>query len=66
MLSDEQVRDLLAPGQPGDDTVLRIVAALRASGVRVDIEDAGAHGPDRALLIATVDGHRMRLTAEPW
>ena len=65
-LADAEVRDLLAPGQVGDDTVLRIVAALREAGARVDVEDAGGEGADRALVVAVVDGRRVRLTAEPW
>jgi len=65
-LTDEQVRDLLAPGEPGDDMVLRIVAALRQAGARVDLEDAGGLDSEQALVVAVVDGHRMRITAQPW
>lgn len=65
-LADAEVRVLLAPGLPGDDLVLRIVAALRADGATVDVEDAGGIGPCQALIIANVDGCRMRVTAQPW
>jgi len=60
------VIDGLVPGEIGDDMLLRIISALRSDGAEIDVEDAGGAGPYQALAIVTIDGRRVRLTAEPW
>lgn len=65
-MTDDEIRGALAPGQPGDDLVMATVAALRAAGHTVDVEEADGIGPRTAYVVAETGGRRMRLTAEPW
>lgn len=65
-LSETDLRDQLAPGEPGDELLLSIIAALRAAGHEVDVLDADGVGPDTATAVISIGGRTMRLTAQPW
>lgn len=65
-MTDSEIRQDLAPGEPGDDLVMATVIALRSAGHTVAVEEAGGTGPREAYVVAEVDGRRMKLSAQPW
>ena len=65
-MNDTEVRDALAPDEPGDALLLSTLAALRAAGHSLDVLEVDGIGPDEAVAVISIDGRRMRLTAQPW
>lgn len=65
-MTDDEIRGALAPGEPGDDLIMATVAALRAAGHTVEVEEAGGTGPRTAYAVVHTGGRRMRISAQPW
>ncbi|WP_306368441.1 hypothetical protein [Nocardiopsis sp. CC223A] len=65
-LTEDEVRELLAPGEDANDLLLVVLAALRRAGHRVDVTDAYGVGSEAAAELNVNGGRRMRITAQPW
>lgn len=65
-MTEDEISDALALGEPGDRLLLTTLAALRASGHSVEVLEVDGIGPDTAAATIEIDGRTMRITAQPW